>query len=81
MNIRYSQVGVVLEFSGGPVGRTRAFTAKGLGSIPDQGNRVPQAARHSQKKKVGVVPGLPKSHTHPSAREQWFPTLTAHKNH
>ena len=29
----------------------RAFTAKGLGSIPRWGTKIPQAARHSQKKK------------------------------
>ena len=28
-----------------------AFTAEGPGSIPDWGTKIPQAARHSQKKK------------------------------
>ena len=34
--------------------------------------------RYSQ---AGVVPGLPKSHTHPHTTERQFPTLTAQKNH
>ena len=31
------------EFPGGPVVRTCAFTAMGLGSIPGQGTKIPQA--------------------------------------
>ena len=32
----------------------RALTAEGPGSIPGQGTKIPQAARHSQKKKKEV---------------------------
>ena len=39
-----------LEFPGGPwLGLT--FTAGGLGSIPGQGTKIPQAAQHGLKKK------------------------------
>ena len=38
------------EFPGGPEVRTRCFHCGGLGSIPGQGTRISQAARHSQKK-------------------------------
>ena len=29
-----------------------AFTAKGLGSIPGQGAKIPQVTQHSQNKKI-----------------------------
>ena len=37
------------EFPGGPVVKTQAFTDKGLGLVPGQGTKVPQAAWHGQK--------------------------------
>ena len=33
-----------------------AFTAEGLGSIPDWGTKISQATRHSQKKKTCPTP-------------------------
>ena len=39
------------KFPGGPMVRTGAFTAQGLGSIPGEGTKIPQATQHSQKKK------------------------------
>ena len=39
------------EFPGGPVVRTRAFTAEGTGSIPGRGTRILKATRRNQKKK------------------------------
>ena len=39
------------EFPGGQLLGLWAFTAKGPASIPGQGTRIPQAARHGQKKK------------------------------
>ena len=44
------------EFPGGPVVRLCASTAGGMGSIPGQGNKIPQAARCSQKKKLHFSP-------------------------
>ena len=32
------------------------FTASGLGSIPGQGTKIPQAASHGQKKKTNKIP-------------------------
>ena len=37
------------EFPGGPVVRTCVFTAKGLGSIPGWGTKIPQTAQRGQK--------------------------------
>ena len=31
-----------------------AFTARGLSSIPGQGDKIPQTAQHSQKKKKSL---------------------------
>ena len=39
------------EFAGGPVVRTLCFTAKGVGSVPGWGTKIPQAMKHGQKKK------------------------------
>ena len=38
--------------------RLRAFTAKGLGLIPDQGTKIPQATQRSQKNKTKQNPNL-----------------------
>lgn len=37
------------EFPGSPVVKSQAFTDKGLGLVPGQGTKVPQATRHDQK--------------------------------
>ena len=39
------------DFLGGSVIRTPQFHCRDMGSIPGQGNKVPQAEGHSQKKK------------------------------
>ena len=46
-----SQRGPFWEFPCGPVVKTRHFHSLGLGSIPGQGTKIPQAARRGQKKK------------------------------
>ena len=33
----------------------RAFTAEGPGSVPGQGTKIPQAARHGQKKLPAIA--------------------------
>jgi len=43
------------EFPGTPVG-LHTFTAKGLGSIPGWGTKIPQAMKYSQKKKRNGKP-------------------------
>ena len=40
------------EFPGGTVVKTWAFTAVDPGSIPGRGNKIPQAAHCSQKRKI-----------------------------
>ena len=40
------------EFPGGPVVKTWCFHYDGLGSIPGQGTKIPQAKWYSQKKKI-----------------------------
>ena len=42
------------EFPGGPVVRTWGFHHGGLGSIPGQGTKIPQAKWHGQKKKTEI---------------------------
>ena len=39
----------VWDFPGGPVVNTLPFNAGGVGSIPGQGTKIPQATWHSQK--------------------------------
>ena len=39
------------EFPGSPVVRTLYITAKRLGSISDQGTKIPQGTQHGKKKK------------------------------
>ena len=41
-----------MKFPGGPVVRIQRFHCRGLGSIPGQGTKIPQAAQHGQKKEV-----------------------------
>ena len=43
------------EFSGSPVVRTQHFHCGGLGSIPGQGTRIPQATQHGQKNIVAMM--------------------------
>ena len=38
------------EFPGGLVVRIQCFHCRGLGSVPGQGNEIPQAVRRGQKK-------------------------------
>ena len=42
------------EFPGGPVVRTRRFHCSGLGSIPGQGTKIPQAMWLGQKSKQTI---------------------------
>jgi len=39
------------EFPAGPVVRSPLYTARGMGSIPGQGKKIPQAALCGKKKK------------------------------
>ena len=40
------------EFPGGPVGKTWCVSCWGLGLVPGQGTKIPQAAQHSQNKLI-----------------------------
>ena len=40
------------EFPGSPVVRTLYITTKRLGSISDQGTKIPQGAQHGKKKET-----------------------------
>ena len=43
------------EFPGGPVVRTCHFYCGGLGSVPGQGTKIPQAMQHGQRKKAKAL--------------------------
>ena len=46
-----------MEFPGGAVvSLSCVFTAKGLGSIPGQGTKIPQVASRGQKKRFQILP-------------------------
>ena len=45
-----------------------AFTAEGLGSIPGQGTKIPQAARRDEKKKENFSMIFPSSRTYSEPR-------------
>ena len=45
------------EFPGSPVVRVRCFHCCGLGSVPDWGTKISQAARCGQKKKKKMLHG------------------------
>ena len=42
----------IWDFPCGPVVKTPGFQCRGMGSIPGQGTKIPQAARHRQKKQT-----------------------------
>ena len=48
---QYAFKGILGEFPGGPVVRTRCLHWQGTGAIPGQGTKIPQAAQCGQKEK------------------------------
>ena len=46
------------DFSGGPVVMIPCFHCRGVGSIPGQGTKIPNAKQYSQKKKKNCNPNL-----------------------
>ena len=51
MAIETQRLRITRELLGGPVVRTQHFHCQGLGSIPGQGTKIPQASQCGQKKK------------------------------